>query len=76
MKNVPKTKKTFKGKANRFIDELIHPYFKENPTFILLDGLLHAIVEQNPNESLRKFARYNLPEFLTNKTKRTKRTNH
>jgi hypothetical protein len=61
---MPKTKRTVKGNANMLIDELIHPYYKEDPTFILLDSFLHAIVEQNPNESLRKFQRYNLPELL------------
>jgi hypothetical protein len=77
MRNLPKTKKTVRGNANMRIDELIHPYFKENPTFILLDGLLHAIVEQNPSESLRKFLVYNLPELrrhLVNKPKPIKRT--
>jgi hypothetical protein len=76
---MPKKKKTVKGNANMLIDELVHPYFKENPSFIFLDGFLHATVEQNPNGSLRKFLRYNLPELqkhLTKKPKRIRRINH
>ena len=61
---MPKTRKTLKGELNRFIDDQIHPYFKEYPAMILLDGLLHAIIEQNLNESLWKFIKYNAPKLL------------
>jgi hypothetical protein len=54
------------------IDEMIHPYFKTNPKFILLDGFLHAIVEQNPDESLRKFLKYNFPELLRHSKHKTR----
>ena len=75
---MPKVRKTIKGKANMLIDEIFHPYFKENITFIILDGFLHGLVEQNPNESIRKFLRYNLPELqkhVRGKTKRGKGAN-
>jgi hypothetical protein len=43
-----KARKTLKGRINKLIDSQIHPYFKEYPTTILVDGLLHAIIEQKP----------------------------
>jgi hypothetical protein len=59
-----KTRKTDKGKLNKIIDDLIHPYFKEYPAMIIVDGLLHAIVEQDPDKSLNNFIRYNIPKLL------------
>jgi len=61
---VRKSRRTVKGDLNRLIDSLVHPYFAEYPALILVDGLLHAIVEQNPNVSLKKFAKYSVPELL------------
>jgi len=61
---MPRTRKNVEGELNRLIDRLTHPYFKDYPALILLDGLLHFIVEQNPDVSLRKFVRYNAPELL------------
>jgi hypothetical protein len=72
-----KVRRTAEGNANRLIDELIHPHFKEHPAFILLDGFLHAMVEQNAEESFRKFLKYNapkLPGYLISKRKRPNRT--
>ena len=60
-----KIRKTTKGKLNKLIDNLIHPYFEEHPTFtIIIDGLLHAMVEQDPDMSFRKFIKYNVPKLL------------
>jgi hypothetical protein len=50
-----KARKTDKGKLNKLIDDLVHPHFREYPALIIVDGLLHAMVEQNPDASLRKF---------------------
>jgi len=61
---MPKTRKTKKVNLNKLVDTLIHPYFDEYPAMILIDGLLHAMIEQNPNESLTKFIKYNLPKLL------------
>ena len=36
----------------------------EHPALILLDGVLHAMVEQDLNVTIRKFVRYNLPKIL------------
>ena len=46
---MPKPRKTLKGKINKLIDNLVHPYFKDHPALILADGLLHVII---PNEKL------------------------
>jgi len=61
---MPKTRKNNKATLNKIVDSLLHPYFNDYPAMIIVDGLLHAIVEQNPNESLTKFIKYNLPRLL------------
>jgi len=53
-----------KGELNKLIDSLCHPFWKTNKSFVLVDGLLHAMVEQNPPESVMKFIKYNLPKLL------------
>jgi len=53
-----------KGQLNKLIGELSHPYFKVDAGYVLLDGFLHALVEQNPSESFRKFLKYNLPRLI------------
>ncbi len=52
------------GQLNRLVDSLCHPLYKADKSFILLDGFLHGLVEQNPPESVLKFLRYNLPTIL------------
>ena len=64
--------KVTKGDLNRLIDDIFHRHFSENVGFILVDGLLHAIVERNPEESARKFVRYNVPALIR-ETARKKR---
>jgi hypothetical protein len=49
----------------------MHPHF-DDPAAIIIDSLLHAIVEQDPDASLRKFLKYNFPKLL----KPTKKKNH
>ena len=61
-----------KGEVNRLIDAILHRRFSENVGFIIVDGLLHAIVERNPEESVRKFVRYNVPALIR-ETARKKR---
>jgi len=55
---------TSKGQLNKLIDSLLHPLFKKHPGFVILDGILHALVEQNPEESLHKFIKYNLDKLV------------
>jgi len=61
---LPKPTKRIEGKVNKVIDELIHPYFQKYPATIIIDGLLHAIIEQNSNQSLKKFIKYNSYQLL------------
>jgi len=49
------------GELNAIVDSVFHPLAKRNPWFILLDGLLHAIMEEDPTTSVLKFVRYNTP---------------
>lgn len=48
------------------------PLFKTNKGFILVDGLLHGLVEQNPPITIRKFIKYNLPTLIDQMKKKTK----
>jgi len=60
-----KRKKPYsQGELNRLIDTVIHPLYKKSQSFRLLDGAVHAIIEQNPKLSARKFLRYNLPAIV------------
>lgn len=52
------------GEINKLIDVLIHPLAERGKSFILVDGVLHALNERNPPQSLRKFIKYNLPEIV------------
>jgi len=54
---------------------MIHPYFKEYPELIFVDGLLHGIVEQNPSTTVKKFIKYNLPKILGTISKKAKKNN-
>lgn len=60
------------GQLNSLIDDVCHPFFKENPSFILVDGILHGMVENDPPESFRKFVRYNLPKIVKEVTRKRK----
>jgi len=53
-----------KGEINRLIDSALHPLCDLSPAFIAVDTLLHGLVEQNPKESVGKFARYTLPKII------------
>ena len=53
-----------KGELNKLIDSLCHPLFKVDKGFIILDEFLHALIEQNPPLTIRKFIRHNLPKLI------------
>lgn len=61
------------GELNKTVDDLLHPLAKLDPAFLLLDGLLHGIIEQNPPESILKFIHHNLPK-LASQLIRSRRT--
>ena len=71
MKDAKRRKRTpkypTKGQLNKLIDDLIHPLFRKNKGFILVDGVLHGLVEQNPPLSMKKFVKYNFPELMKRK---------
>ena len=52
------------GELNRLVDDLIHPSYKKDKVFVLLDGLLHGLLEQNPPETVRKFWKYSLQPMI------------
>ena len=62
--------KVTKGDLNRLIDDIFHKRFSEKLGFVLVDGLLHAVVERNPEESVRKFVRYNVPALIRETTRK------
>jgi len=53
-----------KSEKNAIIDSLVHPLANEHWSFVIADGVLHALNEQDPVESLFKFLKYNAPELL------------
>ncbi len=53
-----------KPEKNAIIDSIFHPLANEHWGFILVDGALHALNEQDSIESFVKFLRYNAPELL------------
>ena len=55
-----------KAELNKLIDAVIHPLAREDPSLLILDGFLHALVEQNPPLTVRKFLKYNLLRLIAN----------
>ena len=53
-----------RGQLNYLIDDLVHPLCDANAGFVLVDEVLHALVEQDPRVSAKKFLRYSLPEII------------
>jgi hypothetical protein len=69
---MPKIRRTTAGKLNKLVDDLLHPYFTDYPTLIIMDSLLHAMIEQDPKTSMSKFVKYNVPKLLESLTKKRK----
>jgi hypothetical protein len=46
------------------IDDVLHPLFGRSNVFMVVDIVLHGLVEQNPPETIRKFVCYNLPKIV------------
>jgi hypothetical protein len=66
-----------KGDVNRLIDSMLHPFMRgeQKVPVMVLDALAHAMVEQNPRESMVKFIRYTAPKLLeAAKSRRRNRT--
>jgi hypothetical protein len=59
-----------KGDINRLIDTLLHPLFDHSPELMIVDSVLHGLVERNLTETARKLIRYNLPKIIEEFTTR------
>jgi hypothetical protein len=53
-----------RGQLNYLIDDVVHPFFDKHVGFVLVDEILHAVVEKNPRVVTKKFLRYSLPEII------------
>ena len=49
---------------NRIIDNMFHPLFREDKVFVIIDGALHFMVEQNLPISTKKFLKYSLQYLI------------
>src|SRR5437867_17827 len=65
-KKRPRKKRVICSKAdwNYVADSLIHPLTRIDPLFVLLDEAAHFLIENNPEQSILKFARYRAPDLL------------
>lgn len=65
-----------KGQVNMMIDLILHPMMKgeDEVRIIALDALAHAIVEQDPDHSRKKFLRYSWPRLVRAIARRQKRS--
>jgi hypothetical protein len=68
-----KRKKPSKGQLNRIVDTLAHPYFKQYPVMILVDGAVHTLIERDVRTSIQKFVKYNAPLIVKELLKKRKR---
>jgi hypothetical protein len=53
-----------KGKKNLVVDAIVHPLAEKNPVFIILDEVLHVLIEKDVTVSAQKFAKYTVPFIL------------
>ena len=53
-----------KSEKNAIIDSVVHPWADEHWGFVIVDGVLHALNEQDPVESFIKFLKFNAPELV------------
>lgn len=52
------------GELNKLIDAVFHTLVRLNPEFLIIDGILHSLIEQDPTQSVLKFLHYNAPKLL------------
>jgi hypothetical protein len=62
------------GELNKTFDALLRPLAKVSPWFLVLDGVLHGLIEQNPSETVAKFVQYNLPTLIADLLSKRKGT--
>lgn len=69
-----KTRGTYtSGELNKIIDSVLHPLARKDKRFYALDLGFHALVEQDPVLSAKKFLRYDLPKILEGYGKKNSR---
>jgi len=52
------------GELNKTVDALLHPLAKVDPWFLVLDGVVHGLIERTPSETVAKFIQHNLPALI------------
>jgi hypothetical protein len=57
---------------NRMVGSLVHPLAKVDPCLLVLDGVLHGLIERNPSETVVKFIQHNLPTLISELSTRRK----
>jgi hypothetical protein len=53
-----------KGQLNYLVDDAFHPLADRTAGFILVDEILHMLIERDPGLSIKKFVHYSLPQFI------------
>lgn len=53
------------GDVNKLIDSCLHPFARQKAQILILDGLIHALVEQDPLRSASKFLAYSMPRLVS-----------
>jgi len=59
--------RTRKGRVNRLIDDVFHPFYDKSKWYVIADAIAHSFVEKDPLLSLAKFCKYSLRELLRKK---------
>jgi hypothetical protein len=62
------------GELNKTVDALLHPLAKVDPWFLVLDGVLHGLIERDPSETVVKFIQHNLPTLISELSSKQKGT--
>jgi len=64
-----------KGQLNKIIDGMVHPLARGDDKLmaLVLDSVLHAIIEQDVETSARKFTKYNAPLLISELTKESRK---
>jgi hypothetical protein len=53
-----------RGELNAAADSIIHPLIRYSHWFVFLDEVAHFLIEDDPEQSILKFARYRAPGLL------------
>jgi hypothetical protein len=60
-----KSRKPFtKGELNYVVDAVVHPLYRLNKGFRVLDVTLHGLIEKDLVKTTEKFVQFNLPAII------------